>query len=205
VKLTPLSLDRVPWSQLDELPDRTVYQTRAWLEFVADAQNADPLVAELTACGKVVGYFTGLTFRRLGIPILGSPFPGWTTGYMGFNFLSDVSKKEVLECLLRFAFDDIGCWHVEFMDKAFKPSDGDHLGMIKGEFVSYLTDLTQSEDTLYRRMSDSCRWSIRKSERYGVHIEEANDDSFADEYYEQLREVFAKQNLVPTYTVERVK
>jgi len=39
----------------------------------------------------------------------------------------------------------------------------------------------------------------------GVTIEEAHDLAFADEYYEQLKEVFAKQGLVPTYTVERVR
>src|SRR4029077_5794916 len=97
------------------------------------------------------------------------------------------------------------CWHVEFMDRLFQESDGDELGLLKGEFVSYLTDLTQSEDALYKRMSDSCRWSIRKAERCGVRIEEANDEGFAEEYYEQLKEVFAKQNLLPTYSLDRVR
>src|SRR5205085_2043438 len=45
---------------------------------------------------------------------------------------------------------------------------------------------------------------IRKAERVGVTIEEADDLEFADEYYAQLRDVFAKQSLVPTYGKERV-
>lgn len=38
-------------------------------------------------------------------------------------------------------------------------------------------------------------------------IEEASGDdpAFADEFYDQLRDVFAKQGLVPTYSIERVR
>ena len=38
-------------------------------------------------------------------------------------------------------------------------------------------------------------------------IEEADpaDPTFADEFYNQLRDVFAKQNLVPTYSIDRVR
>src|SRR3989442_1557306 len=46
---------------------------------------------------------------------------------------------------------------------------------------------------------------VRKAEKSGVTIEEAHDIAFADEYYEQLKDVFAKQGLVPTYDVERVR
>jgi predicted sugar kinase len=37
-----LDIDAVDWEQLDALPDRTVYQTRSWLDFIARAQNAEP-------------------------------------------------------------------------------------------------------------------------------------------------------------------
>ena len=43
-----LDLDAVDWEQLDTLPDYTVYQTRSWLDFIARAQNAEPIVA---VCG----------------------------------------------------------------------------------------------------------------------------------------------------------
>jgi hypothetical protein len=39
----------------------------------------------------------------------------------------------------------------------------------------------------------------------GVSIEEANDDAFADEHYQQLQDVFARQGLVPTYGIARVR
>jgi hypothetical protein len=36
-------------------------------------------------------------------------------------------------------------------------------------------------------------------------VEEASDTSFAEEYYEQLKDVFAKQGKTPTYSVDRVR
>ena len=49
----------------------------------------------------------------------------------------------------------------------------------------------------------SARYSIRKAAKLGVVVEEARDEQFADDYYAQLREVFAGQGLVPTYGKER--
>jgi lipid II:glycine glycyltransferase (peptidoglycan interpeptide bridge formation enzyme) len=54
-------------------------------------------------------------------------------------------------------------------------------------------------------MDSACRRCVRKAEKSGVTIEEAHDPEFADEYYAQLKDVFAKQGLVPTYGVERVR
>ena len=72
--------------------------------------------------------------------------------------------------------------------------------------TEFLIDLTLGEDVLYSRLSSkSCRYSIRRAEKLGVTIEEASDEGFADEYYEQLLDVFAKQSLVPTYDRERVR
>jgi hypothetical protein len=54
-------------------------------------------------------------------------------------------------------------------------------------------------------MDGACRRCIRKADKSGVVIEEAHDLGFADEYYAQLQDVFAKQGKVPTYAVERVR
>jgi CelD/BcsL family acetyltransferase involved in cellulose biosynthesis len=54
-------------------------------------------------------------------------------------------------------------------------------------------------------MTSACRRAIRKSEKSGVTIEIADDDGFACAFYEQLREVFLRQGLVPTYGIERVQ
>jgi hypothetical protein len=137
--------------------------------------------------------------------MLGSSFPGWTTPYMGFNLMPGASRKAALAAVEELAWSDLKCWHMEVSDPFFSFEDGNDLGFTGESYASYRTDLTQTEDKLFTNMDSACRRCIRKAEKSGVVIEEAHDPGFADEYYEQLKDVFAKQGLVPTYSAERVR
>jgi len=105
--------ERVDWDALDSFPDRNVYQTREWVSFTAKTQQAEPVLATVEEAGEMVGFFTGLIVRRYGIQILGSPFRGWTTGYLGFNLRAGVSRRAAVEAMLPFAFGRLGCMHIE--------------------------------------------------------------------------------------------
>jgi hypothetical protein len=197
---------RIPWDELERFPDRTVFQTRPWLDFLAETQQARPVVAELRVGRDVAGYFTGALVERFGIRILGSSFRGWTTPYMGFNLLPGASRRTALQALERFAFDDLKCLHMELSDRYMHPEDGEDLGFEIEFYETYETDLTQTEQQIFNNMESACRRCVRKAERSGVRIEEVTDASgFAFEYYEQLLDVFAKQRLSPSYGAERVE
>jgi hypothetical protein len=205
MKAAILDPAKVPWSALDEFEDRTVFQTREWVEFLAETQRARPVVAELRDDGDVVGYFTGLTFQRFGIRILGGSFPGWTTPYVGFNLEKGASRRDALEAIERLAFDELRCLHLALSDRCFSAEDGKELGFEIRLQESYETDLRQSEEEIFKRMTSACRRCIRKAEKSGVTIEETRDPAFADVYYEQLKDVFKKQKLIPTYDLARVR
>ncbi len=205
MKLHQINFKAANWSLLDSFEDRTVFQTRAWLQFVEEAQSATPVVAEVRDSRDIVGYFSGLTFSKFGMKVLGSSFPGWTTPYMGFNLKPGVSRRAALEALEKFAWDELKCLHMEVSDPNFTFEDGDVLGFKAEHYASYRTDLTKSEEELFNGMDSACRRCVRKAEKSGVTIEEAQDLAFADEYFEQLKDVFAKQGLVPTYSVDRVR
>src|SRR5438045_4519440 len=146
MKCEMVDFNSVNWKELDSFPDRTVFQTREWVRFVAETQGATPVVAELSDSGKVVGYFTGLTFTRLGVKVLGSSFPGWSTPYMGFNLVSGVSRGAALAALEKTAWDHLKCLHMEVSDPHFIEEDGSSLGFQVSYYTSYRTDLTKSED-----------------------------------------------------------
>src|SRR6266487_2007649 len=105
----------------------------------------------------------------------------------------------------RTVFQTRECLHMEVSDPHFTVEDGESLGFQPSYYISYRTDLTKPEDELFQGMESACRRCVRKAEKSGVTIEEAHDLAFADEYYAQLKDVFAKQGLVPTYDVERVR
>ena len=183
----------------------SIFQTRQWLEFLAETQRGEPVVLSLVDGDVRVGIFTGLLVRRFGVRILGSPFPGWTTPFMGFRLSVDIPSTVALTALQEFAFRELGCLHVEIADRGFRSGEALPPGWTTGAYETYQSDLRLSEESLFAAMESACRRCIRKAEKSGVHIEVASGDGFADEYYEQLQDVFDKQGLVPTYGRERVR
>ena len=73
------------------------------------------------------------------------------------------------------------------------------------EFRTFELDLRQTEEELFAGMKSACRRAVRKAAKEGVRVEEAHGVEFADEYYEQLIQVFARQGRRPPYGVDRVR
>jgi hypothetical protein len=204
LRLEQLDLARIDWQELDAFADRNVYQTREWLSFIASTQKAEPIVAAVKQGTETVGFFTALLVTRYRMRILGSPFQGWTTGYLGFNLRDGVSRRAAVQALLPFAFENLGCMHLELRDSQLTVDEVDGLGFDYSPKMVFEVDLRVPEQELFARLTSACRGAIRKAEKVGVTIEEATDLEFADEYYAQLRDVFAKQSLVPPHDVTRV-
>jgi hypothetical protein len=204
LKFEGMPLAEVEWSLLDQFEDRTFCQRRRWLEFIQQTQRGQIVVARLDDAGTTVGYFTGIVVRRLGVSIMGSPLPGWTTPYLGFNLVPGLPRAEAVGALLPFVFRELGCLHLELADPFLTRSDVARFGFETQVGTTFMSDLRVDEDRLFSRMDSSTRRAIRKSEKSGVMIEEASSDGFADEYYGHLIDVFAKQQLRPTYDLRRV-
>jgi CelD/BcsL family acetyltransferase involved in cellulose biosynthesis len=203
LKLEQLDQARVDW-ELDTYSDRNIFQTREWLAFIEKTQQAQPVIAAVRQEGTTVGFFTGLVIRRYGIRILGSPLRGWTTGYLGFNLRPGVSRRAAVAALPHFAFRTLRCLHVELRDRNLSFDDIDGLGWESSAKTIFEVDLRRPEEEIFGGMTSACRRCIRKAEKVGVTIEDADDLEFADDYYAQLRDVFAKQALVPTYDKARI-
>ena len=201
--LTRIQLAPEVWDRIEASPDATI--DRVWLQFILDTQTVSPVAAEVRDGGSVVGHFVGMTFSRFGVRILGSPFPGWTTDYMGFALAPGVPRWEALHALPPFAFGELGCLYLEVRDRHLTMEDGRRAGLAWESTSSFETDLGESEERLFAGMDGACRRCIRKAAKSGVSVEEARDDElFAAEYYAQLTDVFAKQGLSPSYGVDRV-
>ena len=190
---------------LASYPDHQIFQTSAWLSFLQETQNGEPVRALLRQNGGIVGCFAGLVVRKFGLRLLGSPLPGWTTSYMGIRLRDGVHKNEALAALVQYAFRRLGCVHLEMQDLAFSLEETGGLGFECNTVVRFALDLTPSDDELLAMMRKNTRRDIRRAERNGVVVEVAHDEAFADEFYDQLQDVFARQALVPTYDRRRVR
>ncbi len=185
--------------------DRNIHQTEAWINFIAETQGAAPVYAVLTHGDMVVGRFAGLIVEKFGIKILGSPFPMWSTTYMGLNLARGVPMRSALNALEHYCFEQLRCDHLELMDKRFTPEDALAMGYKSYIYESFEIDLEPDEESIFRSFRHSCRNCIRKAGREGVTIEEAEDLYFAREYHEQLSHVFQMKGLAPPFGLNRVE
>ena len=204
LSLRPIAAAGRDWERMDAFPDRVLFQTRAWLDFLAATQGAEPVVAAVAEDGEDVGYFTGAIIRRFGIRILGSPFPGWTTESMGFNLREGVDRRAAAAALIPFAWT-LRCAHVELKDRRLAAPDVGAIGFASEPTLTFEMDVSDDESAILGRMSSACRRALRRGVKVGVTVEQAAGTAFADEYHAQLVEVFGRQSLVPTYGVERVR
>ena len=201
-----LDLGRNDWSLIfKRLKSATVYQSPQWLAFLSATQKGEPVAAVLKDSGSEIGYFTGVIVRKAGLRILGSPFPGWTTDYMGLVINDGTDRRAAVQALIDFAFEQLRCVHLEVMDRNVTCTDLDGLDVQYRVYTGFQIDLTKDEDDLFANMKSACRRCVRKAEQKGVVVEIAQDRGFAEDYYAQLQDVFAKQRLVPTYDLERVR
>ena len=203
--------ERVPFEagdwekKLGGYADGIVYQSSAWLAFLAESQNGEPVLAALKEGQETLGYFTGVMVKKLGLKILGSPFRGWTCPYMGFNLQPSVPRRVAAEAISDFAFKTLRCAHLEIVDPCLTTEDIAGLGFNTEMNATVVVDLTPTEEAILANMNSYRRRDIRRAEKHGVVIQEVTDAELADDFSNQLKDVFAKQGLVPTFGVERVR
>ncbi|MFY1613228.1 GNAT family N-acetyltransferase [Macellibacteroides fermentans] len=200
--------NEIPWNDIEQCCDATIFKSKDWKEFLVTSLPLKSFIVKILKDGNLYGYFVGFIFSKFGLKIIGSPFEGWNTSYLGISTKENISRKErvlIYKELCKFALKH--CLFIQFADwnLDFEDLDGNFKNVIANE--SYYLDLSPNIESLYRSFKQkSCQYSIKKAQKLGVVIcEPDNIDIFADEYYNELIDVFAKQDLKPTYDAERVK
>ena len=195
----------VLWKELDKFGDRNIYQTKSWIDFISKTQNGEPIIIEIYDNDKLAGYFSGLIVKKLGFKILGSPLRGWTTSYMGFILKNKLNATEILKEFIPFVFYKLKCIHFEIMDKNITIENCKEHNLKYEVFSSFEIDLFGNVEENFYKLSKNCRRDVRRAERNGVIVKITNNKDFALNYYNQLKDVFKKQSLNPTYSAERVE
>jgi CelD/BcsL family acetyltransferase involved in cellulose biosynthesis len=206
VVLERLAYDADAWeAMIADHPDLEVFHGSAWLDYLAASQQAEPVIAAVRADGQCVGYFVGAMVRRYGVRILGSPLRGWGTQCMGFLLDEGFDRRAAATALPEFAFGKLGCLHVELADRHLTAELMAGSGYEVEIGKTFVVDLVRSEEEIFAGMRRKTRQYLRGAARDGVRAEIATELDFADDFHEQLVEVFAHQGLAPTYGVERVR
>lgn len=194
------------WAAAERFGQLNVFQTRPWVEYVAQTHHAEPVLIHITSGEAPAGYFVGLLAREFGMKILGSPFRGWGAYFMGFILDEGVQRATLMPEFLDWVWRDLGCQFTEIVDPLLTENDVAGCANTRVEPLAwYAIDLTRTEDELFAAMKSQCRNCIRKSVKEGVVVEEVDDVGFAEEYYAQHLEVMDRLGLAPTYSVEGLR
>lgn len=203
-------LDSLSKDEFNSIPTKTILTTLDWIEFVIEDSNAKPYILMIYKNNVFLGYFSALIFRKLGLKIIASPFPGWSTPHMGFDFYDNSQKSSVIPELVDYIMKTEKVALFQMTDRDISLEEANVL-KLKYDYIiesgdTLEIDVDADDQQLYKNMKTDCRNFIKQFERRGAKIEFAEpDDNFAEEYYKQLLNVFAKQKKVPTYSVDKVK
>lgn len=193
------------WNEtISNYDSKFLFHQSAWLNFLEETQNGKTVKFKIVDNGKIEGYFVGLLIKKGPINILGSPLPGWTTDYMGPIVNKGFNIEQFLNALDNVC-QQFRIHHVELCNPFLEPDIMHKMGFSISEGTTYVVPLFSNEDQMWKKLKSECRNRIRKGMKNGLVIEDCNDPSFVDEYYAQLKEVFVKQQLVPTYPIERIR
>lgn len=203
IKVKPIGSPEVYKQGWCHCPGWTVYHSPAWLEFLAEMGSGQTLMLGFYESGRIVGFLPGKLFDIGPLNLFGSPMPGWTTDYMGPIFLQQVDPDECSNAIIDFA-QEYGIHHIEMVSRngLFSPVTG----WSSETAYTYIADLSKDPEALLGSFQKSCRKSIQRAVREGdMEVEFTEEEEFIPTFYGQLIEVFERQGLKPTYSINRLE
>lgn len=201
-----IEINDIDEKEYNSFENKTPFTTIPWLKFLSEDKNAIPKIVRITRDGELIGYFSGLLFSKCGIKIFGSPFKGWTTNYMGFDLYNYDLISDLVKPTIEFIMKETKCVYLELVDRHLTEKDLKD-SEFKIDVVKNLeVDIDKSDEEILKSIKKDCKEFIRQFERRGATIEEVEpDDEFLQNLYQQLCEVFSKQDLVPPYSLDKLK
>jgi CelD/BcsL family acetyltransferase involved in cellulose biosynthesis len=191
----------VRWDDLvTRFPNYRVSHKRAWMNSLSASVKGRPLFLVYEKKNELVGCLPGFLTSIGPLRLFGSPLQGWQTVSMGPAFdHSRTSTEELIPPLLDFLERSHGVHHVELISSSLNQQTLESLRFRSESLPTYRARLFPGdEQRALRAMKDSARRNVRRGEKLGLVVKFEEDETFVDEHYDQLREVFARGgNVIP--------
>ena len=186
---------RQTWNQLaTSFPEGSVFHSWEWMEVAGELYNAQPLPVGIFQGEEMVGIYPLFRKRKGPLTLLMSPVG--TIGYGG-----PLAPQELLPEILaqqgelaqRFGADTMD---IRSLNNGLQPrfaAEGYELEGLKTIVLALETDV----DALWSNLKPVCRTAVRRARKKGVVIQEAQDKSYLDVYYDMALDTYAKSNRLP--------
>jgi CelD/BcsL family acetyltransferase involved in cellulose biosynthesis len=195
MRLEPLSPAEIAqWdSTISAFPQRQVFHRQAWLECLAETQEAEWRYWAVTLGGSRVGYFCAGIVEKGPFRILGSPLRSWHTNYLGPLLYEGVDSSDFVAALEQLAEEErISVVELEYpcMPHAAYEAAGFSYHQTWTNQLPLLRDHRQ----MMQRMSKGRKHGIRKAVRCGLEV--IDDESAGDRLYDQLSRALRRRGAI---------
>jgi len=193
--ISPKEWDKI----ISPFDSKAIFHQSAWLDYIEKTQGVKRRLLKIEENNKIVGYFPCFIFNKGFFKILGSPCIGWVTNFMGPVVNKNFDQKEFIHALEKYCKSQ-KIAHIEISNLILEPIIMRSYRFHCRKDITYIIDLSSDEEKMWKNLRSECRTSIRKAMNNNLIVEDTNDPRIIDEYYSQLKKVFARQRLVPTYS-----
>lgn len=182
---------------------KTLFHEGAWLDHVLSIHPDGRIdYFELLDGGARVGLHCGLRVTRMGLPIHGTPLGGTGTNYMGPLVSPDVDQRALARAIRSLMGPRNGL-HMEVSHFAIDDDAWVGAGFERHASVTHLVRLPDDEEEAWAGMKGTCRNRVRKARKNELIVEQIDDVSIADRFFEQFIEVYGKQGMRTPFGPDR--
>jgi hypothetical protein len=116
-----------------------------------------------------------------------------------------ISTPELMEVLLPFLDRGLGLHHVEIMSPDLDPGTMIAFGFRGESWPTYRVPLFPGDVTkTLKSLKDSARRNISRAIKQGLEVRFESDESFVDEHYRQIKEVYVRGGQAVNFSRQRV-
>ncbi|MEP7227345.1 MAG: GNAT family N-acetyltransferase, partial [Gemmatimonadales bacterium] len=183
-----------------------VVHTTAWIRSLEASGMGRPSFLVFEKHGDIVGCLPGLV-RNIGpFRLFGSPPPASQSVSMGPAFDDQrVSTAELMEVMVPYLERRLGIHHMEIMSPELDPGSMLALGFRGEAWPTYQVSLfPHNEARTFKAMKENARRNVSRGAKLGLKVKFEDDESFVDEHYDQVREVYVRGGNVVNFGRQRV-
>jgi Acetyltransferase (GNAT) domain len=183
-----------------------VVHTMAWLKSLESSGFGQARFLSFEKDGERVGCIPGLMSDVGPLRVFSSPPPGSQTVSMGPAFDEHrVSTPELMDALTHFLEQRLGVHHMEIMSPDLDPATMPGLGFRGEPCPTYRTRLFPAHEAkTLNQLKDSARRNITRGVKQGLDVHFETDESFVNEHYCQIKEVYLRSGHVVSFRRQRV-
>jgi lipid II:glycine glycyltransferase (peptidoglycan interpeptide bridge formation enzyme) len=187
--------------KISRLKTRHLFHCSSWIKFLQETQLVQPIHFRITVNGRVMGFFVGFLLKKGIFRILGSPLSGWETEQMGPIVNEDFNTEAFLSALDKLCRQR-KIHQIEIGNPYLSPEIMQKNGYGVTKWMTFLIPLSIDQDQMWKGVKSKCRNRVRKGIKNNLVVDDCDDESFVDEHYRQLLDVYAKQHLEPPFPIE---